>query len=98
MNKNLIELESLLLSQRLTFKEFDTRMHYGAIGKLFKNGEVLSLIFEGSFHIKDFDVAINEPLLRIIELIRIEFKELTRDNNNRVAPVTLGVEMQKEGE
>ncbi|WP_300571207.1 hypothetical protein [Flavobacterium sp.] len=98
MNENLIELEMLLQSQKLMFKELNTRMNYGAIGHLFKDGKMLCLIFGGSFHVSDFDVAINEPLLRIVELIRLEFTELSRDIHGHICPTELGfLAMRKEG-
>lgn len=90
MKNNLIELEGLLQSERIGFKELDSRMSYGMIGHLYKDGNLLTLIFPACFYNRQIDISINEPFLRIIELIRIEFTELSRDNNNKICPVELG--------
>ena len=90
INDNLIELEQLLQEQSLQFRELNTRMSYGMIGHLYENDECLTLIFPGSFYMKKPDISVNKPLLRIIELIRLEFENVSRDNNGKISPVTLG--------
>ena len=90
INQNLIELETLLQSQNLEFRELDTRMSYGMIGHLFNKNGLFILIFPKSFYTRQNKANINQPLLRIIELIRVEFKNVSRDNNNRISPVVLG--------
>lgn len=98
MKDNLIELEALLNKRGFMFKECNSRMDYGMVGHIHWRGSRIVMIFQGCFYLYNSDVPVNDELLRIVELIRLEFKTVSRDNNNVIAPVTMGyIEMQKEG-
>lgn len=71
---------------KLMFEEFDSRMNYGAIGRLWeiREQEMKVLIFPKASYVKDNNFSINSQILLLIQSIQKEFAELTRDNNGKI--------------
>lgn len=85
-------ISDTLKQENLSFVEDDTRMNYGFMGHLLRNGKIAVVLFPCSFHVHTPDLTLNEKTLSLIRVIQAEFKELTRDADNKVTPIKLGVE------
>lgn len=90
MDKNFKELEHLLIGSNLKFIELNSRMNYALIGHLYRNDEVIALIYPNTFYVCSVNLSINENVLRIIELIREDYTELTRDDKGKIITVEIG--------
>lgn len=74
--ENRVKIKRTLESLDLGFDEMDTRMNYGLIGKLTKNGKPVVQIFEGCFYVLDKDLPLGKSTLSLIEEIQSELKKL----------------------
>lgn len=73
-----------LLGNDYLFIEDNSRMNYGHIGNLVKNSEKqepLLVIFPETFYVHDKEFPINTRIMKILEIIQEDYKELTRGEN-----------------
>lgn len=87
--ERIAELTALLVKHNLTFRELSSRMSYGMIGHLYFGDDMLIIIFPECFYVQSKDFSITKDIEEIVELIQHAFKELSRDEKNKVTPVIL---------
>lgn len=58
------------------FSEDESRMNYGLIGSLKKNGDIKIIIFPECIYVHDKDIAVTNQLLSYIKRIQKKFREL----------------------
>lgn len=85
-------INETLKKENLTFNEDNSRMCYGFIGHLKRNGKLVAGLYPETFYIHAAEFPLNENNLRLIRVIQAEFRELTRDADNKPIPVVLGID------
>jgi hypothetical protein len=82
----LTELTDLVNHNDLAFAEQNTRMNYGLIGLVSNKKGMVLMIYQGSFYVFDKDFPLNTKTLRMIELIKLLFHDVSRDEKNNLTP------------
>ena len=82
----LVELTDLINHYDLAFAEQNTRMNYGLIGLVSNKKGLVLMIYQGSFYVFDKDFPLNVKTLRMIDLIKKLFHDVSRDENNKITP------------
>lgn len=86
-----LDIVKRLKEENLVFWEEPSRMSYGLIGHIKQNEALKVMMFQTTFYVHDKNFPINTKTLQLIQDIQKVYKDLTRDENNRIIVNEKGV-------